>query len=324
MRDRRVRAGHDDRRAGYGRGRREKHCGGAVEVVELPIDDSWFRDSGPIYVVSPDGSRRVALDWVFNGWGEKFAPWEADDAVARRWAEHAGHEWRSVPMVLEGGSITVDGEGTLVTTEQCLLHPNRNPDLSRADIEATLCAELGVTTIVWLPHGLALDDDTDGHVDNVAAFARPGVLVVQALRRPGGGRLAAVQREPPQRARRARRRRARARGRRGPGPPVRHRGREPCRGPLPELLHRQRIRRRAGLREPRRCRDGRHHRRAVPRAARRSHSTSEPSWRTAGRHPLHHPAGAPSLELRQTLRVGQQRRRTGRRWTRRDPARRGW
>jgi agmatine deiminase len=161
-----------------------EQCGGAVEVVELPLDDSWFRDTGPIYVLSADGSRRVALDWVFNAWGEKFAPWDEDAAVARRWADLAGHESRSVPMVLEGGSIAVDGQGTLVTTEQCLLHPSRNPTMTRTAIEDRLRTELGVTTIVWLPHGLALDDDTDGHVDNVAAFARPGTLVVQGCDDP--------------------------------------------------------------------------------------------------------------------------------------------
>jgi agmatine deiminase len=161
-----------------------EQCGGAVEVVELPLDDSWFRDTGPIYVLSVDGTRRVALDWVFNAWGEKFAPWDDDVAVARRWADRAGHETRSVSMVLEGGSIAVDGEGTLVTTEQCLLHPNRNPTMTRTAIEECLRAELGVTSIVWLPHGLALDEDTDGHVDNVAAFARPGTLVVQGCSDP--------------------------------------------------------------------------------------------------------------------------------------------
>ncbi len=157
-------------------------CGGGpdgfeIRVIEIPIDDSWFRDSGPIYVV--DGDRRVALDWMFNVWGDKFQPYGDDAAVARRYAEHAGDQRVSIPMVLEGGAITVDGAGTLVTTEQCLLHPNRNPGLTRVDIEATLRAELGVSSIVWLPFGLALDDDTDGHVDNVAAFARPGTLVVQ-------------------------------------------------------------------------------------------------------------------------------------------------
>jgi agmatine deiminase len=159
--------------------RAEKRCGGGVEVIELPIDDSWFRDSGPIYVLSADGTRRVALDWEFNAWGEKYPPWDHDAEIARRWAAHAGHDVRSVPMVLEGGAIAVDGEGTLVTTEQCLLHPNRNPDLTRHGIEDRLRAELGVTSVVWLPHGLALDDDTDGHVDNISAFPRPGRLVVQ-------------------------------------------------------------------------------------------------------------------------------------------------
>ena len=152
-------------------------CGDGVDVIELPIDDSWFRDSGPIYVT--DGDRRVALDWTFNAWGGKFEPYADDAALARRYAESVGDEVRTIPVVLEGGAIAVDGAGTLVTTEQCLLHPNRNPNLARVEIEAVLQAELGVTTIVWLPHGLALDDDTDGHVDNVAAFARPGTLLVQ-------------------------------------------------------------------------------------------------------------------------------------------------
>ena len=154
-----------------------ERCGGSVDVVELPLDDSWFRDSGPIYVTG--AGRRVATDWIFNGWGEKFVPFDADAQLARRWAEHAGHEVRPVPMVLEGGSITVDGEGTVVTTAQCLLHPNRNPGLSRSEIESTLSAELGVSVVHWLPFGLFDDHDTDGHVDNVAAFARPGVLLLQ-------------------------------------------------------------------------------------------------------------------------------------------------
>jgi agmatine deiminase len=153
-------------------------CGGSVEIVELPIDDSWFRDTGPIYVTGAAG-RRVALDWSFNSWGEKFAPWARDATVARRWAERHGDEVRPVPMVLEGGAIAVDGAGTLVTTEQCLLHPNRNPSMSRREIEVVLQAELGVSAVVWLPYGLALDADTDGHVDNVAAFPRPGQLLVQ-------------------------------------------------------------------------------------------------------------------------------------------------
>ncbi|MCB0969035.1 MAG: agmatine deiminase family protein [Ilumatobacter sp.] len=160
-----------------------ERCGGGVEVVEIPIDDSWFRDSGPIYVTG-DAGARTAVDFAFNAWGEKFPPWDDDAAVARRWAEHAGHDTTSVDLVFEGGSISTDGEGSFVTTIQCLMHPNRNPTLTRARIEETLAAALGLESMLWLPHGLALDADTDGHVDNVAAFARPGVLVVQGCDDP--------------------------------------------------------------------------------------------------------------------------------------------
>ena len=158
-------------------------CGGQVDIVELPINDSWFRDSGPIYVTDGAGAR-TATAWDFNGWGTKFTPFVLDAQVATRWAEHAGHPSRRVPMVFEGGSLTVDGEGTLVTTTQCLMHPNRNPDLTKFEIETRICAELGVSTVVWLPYGLADDDDTDGHVDNVAVFARPGLLVMQGCDDP--------------------------------------------------------------------------------------------------------------------------------------------
>lgn len=152
-------------------------CGPGIDVVELPIDDSWARDTGPIYVV--DDGTLVALDFAFNAWGRKFAPWDDDDALAQRFAAHTGHQALAVPMVLEGGAIAVDGAGTLITTEQCLMHPNRNPELSRVDIEDVLADHLGADTIVWLPYGLALDGDTDGHVDNVAAFVRPGVVLMQ-------------------------------------------------------------------------------------------------------------------------------------------------
>jgi agmatine deiminase len=163
------------RRAGE---RASAMCGSGVEVVEIPIDDSWFRDSGPIYVIDDDGAR-VATDWRFNSWGNKFLPYDNDAAVAALFAERSGHPVRSIDMVFEGGSLTGDGDGTLVTTTQCLLHPNRNPSMTKVEIEAQLNAELGVEAVVWLPYGLALDDDTDGHVDNVAAFAAPGHLVVQ-------------------------------------------------------------------------------------------------------------------------------------------------
>jgi agmatine deiminase len=150
-----------------------------AEVVEEPVDDSWVRDTGPIVVTDAAGSRR-AVDFRFNGWGGKFRPYAADDALAARLAARLGLESYPAPMVLEGGAIAVDGTGTLVTTEQCLLHPNRNPDLSRAEIEAALHDWLGAERIVWLAAGLVEDRDTDGHVDNVCTFVAPGVALVQA------------------------------------------------------------------------------------------------------------------------------------------------
>jgi agmatine deiminase len=154
-------------------------CGTAnVEVVEWPVDDSWTRDMGAVAVNG--GGRRAAVDFVFNSWGEKFLPYDEDARFARRMCEALGIERiDAAPFVLEGGAITVDGEGTLVTTEQCLLNPNRNPGMSRDEIEAELRRWLGATQVVWLPYGVVEDDDTDGHVDNVAAFVGPGSVVAQ-------------------------------------------------------------------------------------------------------------------------------------------------
>lgn len=152
--------------------------GGEVEVVEWPIDDSWTRDMGAVIVA--DGNRRVGVDFVFNAWGGKFLPYEEDARFAQRMSDALGIDRVDAsPFVLEGGAITVDGTGTLVTTEQCLLNPNRNPTMSRDDIEAELRHRLGATRVVWLPHGILEDDDTDGHVDNVAAFVGPGSVIAQ-------------------------------------------------------------------------------------------------------------------------------------------------
>ena len=161
-----------------GRGDVERRIGSGVEVIELPIDDSWLRDSGPI-VVTGTGGRRAGVDFRFNGWGEKFAPWDSDDALARELIAWLGFDRFEAPLVLEGGSVAVDGEGTLIATEQCLLNPNRNPQLTREEIERLLGEYLGIDTVIWLPNGLAEDHDTDGHVDNVAAFVRPGVVMLQ-------------------------------------------------------------------------------------------------------------------------------------------------
>jgi agmatine deiminase len=157
-----------------------RRCGPNVEVMELPIDDSWLRDSGPIFVLGPDGAR-TGVDFGFNAWGERFFPYADDDRLPERLLAYLGIPCQRVEMVLEGGSLTVDGEGTLITTEQCLLNPNRNPGWSREQIEETLRQALGVEAIIWLPFGLAEDSVTDGHVDGVCAFVRPGAVLLQTV-----------------------------------------------------------------------------------------------------------------------------------------------
>ncbi len=156
-------------------------CTADVEIVELGLDDSWLRDCGPIYVVDDGGAGRTAVHFDFNAWGEKFPPWDRDAAVGRLIAEHLGDPVVEGGMVLEGGSILTDGAGTLLTTEQCLLHPNRNPSMSREEIEAVLRSRLGVGTVLWLGMGLLEDRDTDGHVDLIAAFIRPGEVLLQTV-----------------------------------------------------------------------------------------------------------------------------------------------
>lgn len=151
-----------------------------VELVELPIDDSWLRDSGPIIVTGVDGAR-AGVDFGFNAWGEAFTPYDRDAAIGERILEHLGIGRHGVPLILEGGSIAVDGEGLLITTEQCLLNPNRNPGLGREEIEPILCDQLGVERVIWLGQGLVEDADTDGHVDNICAFLEPGRALLQTV-----------------------------------------------------------------------------------------------------------------------------------------------
>ena len=158
---------------------RRRVSGENVELLELPLDDSWLRDSGPLIVTGPDG-RRAGIDFRFNAWGEAFRPYDKDAAIARGLLAHLGIERFASPLVLEGGSVAVDGEGTLVTTEQCLLNRNRNPLLNRKEIETELRLQLGAERIVWLARGLVEDADTDGHVDNVCAFLSPGRALLQA------------------------------------------------------------------------------------------------------------------------------------------------
>ena len=153
---------------------------GEVDVIVEPIDDSWLRDSGPIFVTGSDG-RRAGVHFGFNAWGEKFEPFDKDAAIGGRLVELVGDSTYRSALILEGGSICTDGEGTLITTEQCLLHPTRNPGLSREQIEQQLIDDLGVERVVWLGQGLVEDRDTDGHVDLIAAFTKPGEVLLQTV-----------------------------------------------------------------------------------------------------------------------------------------------
>jgi agmatine deiminase len=157
--------------------------GDAVEVLATPIDDAWIRDDGPIGVRAPDGGIH-AIHFRFNAWGEKQWPYDADAEVGATVARHFGLPVHEAPIVLEGGSIAVDGRGALVTTERCLGNPNRNPGLGRTEIEAMLEACLGATRIVWLADAIAEDVGTDGHVDNVVAFTETGTVLLQGCDDP--------------------------------------------------------------------------------------------------------------------------------------------
>lgn len=156
-------------------------CGPGVEALEMPVDDSWARDSGPIFVRNGETGEFSVMDFRFNAWGNRW-PHEEDAQLAARLAKHFGLPWVSTSFVLEGGAFLVDGEGTVYVTEQCLLNPNRNPDLDRAEIEAELRKGLGVETVIWLPYGHTLDtgpNGTDGHIDGVAQLAGPGQLLLE-------------------------------------------------------------------------------------------------------------------------------------------------
>ncbi len=152
----------------------------SVAVVELASDDAWMRDTGPTFVTGPKAERR-GVDWIFNAWGGSagglLPSWERDDRVAAKVLEIEGAGRYRAPLVLEGGSIHVDGEGTVLTTEECLLNANRNPDLTREQIERLLHSYLGTERVIWLDRGV-FNDETDGHVDNIACFARPGVVLL--------------------------------------------------------------------------------------------------------------------------------------------------
>jgi agmatine deiminase len=183
-----------------------------VFFYEHPTNDAWCRDHGPIFVRNDRTGAVAVTDWAYNAWGGKYPPYGLDDRIPSRIAARLGLRRFVNRMILEGGSIDVNGRGLLLTSEQCLLNPNRNPGLSRAQIERNLRDFLGVRTVLWLGEGIA-GDDTDGHIDDMARFYRPdGILAcvepdprnpnhkilaenferLRGFRTPAGGKFALV------------------------------------------------------------------------------------------------------------------------------------
>lgn len=160
-------------------------CGLGIELIEQAVNDSWCRDSGPTFVCHPQLGT-AGVSWRFNAWGGKSA-YDLDESLARRVLNNLGLACFGTPLSNEGGAIHVDGEGTLITTESVLLNPNRNPGVSKAEIEDIFTRLLGIKKTIWLPGDpdYVTGDMTDGHVDGVCAFARPGVLLVDATHDQG-------------------------------------------------------------------------------------------------------------------------------------------
>lgn len=151
-----------------------------IRVVEISNNDAWIRDCGPTFVKNDEGDVRV-VNWDFNAWGGLYDglyfPWDLDVQVPEKIAEMEKLDRYDAPMVLEGGAFNVDGEGTLLTTEECLLSPGRNPDLTKKEIERYLSDYLNIQKVIWLGKGLA-QSETNGHVDAICCFVRPGVVLL--------------------------------------------------------------------------------------------------------------------------------------------------
>lgn len=153
-----------------------------VEIVEISNNDSWIRDCGATFLVNGQGRLR-AVDWAFNAWGGLenglYFPWDLDDAVACKMAAIERTDYYHLSdFILEGGSIHSDGEGTILTTEECLLDPGRNPKLTKEQIEEKLKDYLGAEKVLWIPKGIYMDEDTNGHVDNICQWVAPGKVVL--------------------------------------------------------------------------------------------------------------------------------------------------
>lgn len=153
----------------------QKLCGDRVRYFPLPINDSWMRDSGPTFLIRSDG-KLAGVDWMYNAWGGNYKDYRLDQQIAKEVIKHCQADYFNAPLVMEGGSFHVDGEGTLLTTRECLLNKNRNPHLSQTEIEQYLSDYLSIDNIIWLDRGL-VGDETDGHVDEIACFLAPGKVL---------------------------------------------------------------------------------------------------------------------------------------------------
>ncbi|MEM8774791.1 MAG: agmatine deiminase family protein [Pseudomonadota bacterium] len=151
--------------------------GSDVELFDHPIDDSWARDAGPCFVMN-DAGERAGVTYEFNAWGGKYSPFDGDNSVADAILEAAGVLSFCSDLVAEGGGLSVDGEGTILSTESCFPNKNRNPDWTRDEIEQELMETLGGQKVIWMP-GNVEETETDGHVDGVAVFVAPGVALIQ-------------------------------------------------------------------------------------------------------------------------------------------------
>jgi agmatine deiminase len=165
-----------------------------VRFHHFPAYEPWCRDHGPVFLVSEKNGRRerAVVDWGYNAWGGKYPPCDLDDAVPRHVAKQRALPLFTPGIVMEGGSIEVNGRGTLLTTTACLLNPNRNPHLGKIEIEKYLCDYLGVNQVLWLGDGIA-GDDTDGHIDDLTRFVNPSTLVTVVEEDPADANYAVLQ-----------------------------------------------------------------------------------------------------------------------------------
>jgi agmatine deiminase len=147
-----------------------------VTFWDIPTNDAWIRDHGPTFLLGPADQPPALIDWGYNAWGGKYPPFDLDDVVPRHIGDRLQRRIFQPGIILEGGAIEVNGHGTLLTTEQCLLNPNRNPHLAKADVERYLFSYLNVGNVLWLASGIE-GDDTDGHIDELARFVDPATVV---------------------------------------------------------------------------------------------------------------------------------------------------